>query len=541
MKYKDWQILNRFPDDIIGEILKSRKISDRDTYFNPNYKSLSDPFAFSGMKKAVERVKHAIEAKERIGLFMDYDADGICGGAVIFKTLSKFINIDYYIPHRHEGYGLNNGALDYFKKSGDKLVLTVDCGIKNNKEIDYANKLGLEVIVIDHHELSEDLPKAYEIIHPKISKNLKFKNFSGGGVAYNFVRGLNLSGEQEKWDIELAAISTVADIVPLIEDNRTIVHFGLNVLNRTRNMGLKKMIEVAGIKEGGIGTYEIGFQIAPRINATGRIDDPVSSFKLLIESDRKEVGVLAQKLQSLNLERQDVLEKSLEEAEKIIEKEMLYHENIIIVKSDSFNEGVVGLVAGKISDKYYRPSIVLTSHDGFWKGSARSITGVDITRVITVAEKYLRSFGGHPGAAGLSLTRENLEKFIKIIAKEALKIDPKLFERKLVIDALVHPAEVNLNLAKKIAKMEPFGYGNKKPIFALTDLKISSLRFVGKNSDHLKLSLCTSDSVHECMLFFAKKNGFEGEVGKTVDVAFSLNVNTWNNREKVDLIIEDIK
>lgn len=536
-----WNVLNKLPADPIVAVLLARNILDKDSFVSPKYENLSNPHDFKFMSRAVARVKKAISENQRIGLFMDYDADGICGGAIIYRNLSKFVEIEYYVPHRSEGYGLSKKAIDSFIKSDCNLILTVDCGIKNNEEIAYAKSLGIDTIVIDHHELPDELPDAYAIIHPQISPRIKFKTLSGGGVAYNFVRALGLFDGKEKWDIDLAAISTVADIVPLVEDNRVIVSYGLGVIAKTRNKGLGELIRISSLDKAKIGTYEVGFQIAPRINATGRIDDPVSSFKLLTSNDKDEIAILCEKLNRLNLQRQDVLKKDLASVDSAVKSENKTKNEVIIIERDGLNEGVVGLVAGKITDLYYKPSIVLTDRDGFYKGSARSIRGVNITEIISSVSDLLESYGGHPGAAGLSLKKENLKKFEDIINKEGKKIDNKLFDRVLQVDALIDSSQINLELARSIEHLEPFGYGNSRPTFALEKMKIANLKAVGKAGDHYKIMLCDSVSNHECIAFNVEKNGWKIKDGMVVDVAFTISINRWRDREKVDLIVEDIK
>lgn len=541
MRYVSWNVLNKLPNDPIAAVLSARNILDKDNFVLPKYENLSNPHDFKFMSRATARVKKAISENQIIGLFMDYDADGICGGAIIYRNLRKFVEIEYYVPHRSEGYGLSKKAINSFAKSDCKLVLTVDCGIKSNEEISYAKSLGIDTIVIDHHELPDELPDAYAIIHPQVSDKIKFKNLSGGGVAYNFVRALELFDGKEKWDIDLAAISTVADIVPLVEDNRVIVSYGLNVIAKTRNKGLSELIKISSLDKTKVGTYEVGFQIAPRINATGRIDDPVSSFRLLTSDDESEIAILCEKLNRLNLQRQDVLKKDLASVDNAVKLENKTQDGVIVIKQDGLNEGVVGLVAGKITDMYYKPSIVLTDHEEFFKGSARSIKGVNITKIISSASDLLESFGGHPGAAGLSLKKENFKRFEERIKKESKIIDKILFDRVLQVDVLIDSSQVNLDLAHSIEHLEPFGYGNSRPVFALEKMKITSFKTIGKSGDHYKIMLCDSVSNYDCIAFNVQKNGWKITDGMIVDVAFTISINRWRDRKKVDLIVEDIK
>jgi len=539
-KTSTWKILNKYPENPIKAILKSRKIDDEDAFVSPSYDDLVDPFLIPGMKEAVKRIKKATEKNEKVGVFMDYDADGIPGGTIIYKALNNLgLEVFPYVPRREDGYGVNIEAVDKFKKLGVSLMVTVDCGIRNLKEIKRAKEIGIETIVTDHHELGAELPSSINV-HPLITlKNkMKFRDFSGGGVAFLLAKALSKKPGQEKWLLDLAAISSVADVVTLRSDNRLIVKFGLVVLNKTRNLGLSELIKIAGIKFGKIGTYEIGYMIAPRINAAGRVSHPEKSFRLLTTEDPKEARELANELNDLNVERQDALEVAQTQAEKDVEKQKLFENKIIIVKNRNWPEGIIGLVAGKLVQKYYRPVIALNERDGKMKGSARSIPGINVTDLIGESAKHLVSFGGHEQAAGLLLEEKNYLKFEKSILNNAQNIDDKLYQKSFVVDALVEVDQVNMDLARKLERLEPFGPGNKRPIFALESVKIVEARYVGREEKHLRLKIEKSNQSHHIIAFYFENNGFDIRKDDIYDLAFSVKAGEFNGEKKLDLILE---
>ena len=489
-----------------------------------------------------KRIKKAVDLKEKIGIFMDYDADGICGGAIIYKTLKDLGGeLCYFVPHRQDGYGLKQNAIEYFVNEKINLLITIDCGIKSVSEIANLNKKKIDTIIVDHHQFGESLPKAYAIVHPKIlKKGAKCSDLSGGGVAYMLCRELYNKSGREKWLLDLAAISSVADVVPLILDNRIIVKYGMLVLNKTRNLGLKYLVEAADLKMGEIGGYEIGFMIAPRINAAGRISSPEDSFKLLITQDEAVAKKLAQKLNKLNSERQKLLSEGEDEACEIVEKKQIYKQNIIIVQGQ-WNEGIVGLIASKLVEKFNRPAIVLTQVDDKVKGSARSIAQIDITELISKSSDYLLSFGGHSQAAGLSLIKSKFKKFEKSILASADKISQNVFEKYLNIDALIESSKIKMSLADDLEKLEPYGAGNPKPVFAVERIKVDSIRSIGKDLTHRKVTFIKSNHIYQAVLFNFEKGNWAINKGDILDIAFCVDINRWNQNKRVDLILKDVK
>lgn len=544
MKYQDWQILNRYPNDPAVSILEKRGIKDVDRFFNVRYEDLPRPSDFPGLLTAKKLIYECREKEEMVGVFMDYDADGLCGGAIINQSLNylKIKNIAY-VPRREEGYGLSNSAVDFFYNAGVKVIICVDCGIRNTKEIDYATEKGIKTIVVDHHQIGEDLPKAAAIVHPLVKKNnrLKFKEYSGGGVAYLLARELYQESGREKWLLDLAAISSIADVVPAIEANRVIIKYGLHVLSKSRNIGLKELMRSAGLEMKSVGTYEVGFLIAPRINAAGRVSNPRRSFELLSGTNEKIVKKAAEDLESLNLERQKILEETQIEATKIIEKNKLYKNKIIVIKKPNWNEGIIGLVASRMVEKFYRPTIVLCDRKDFVRGSARSIPGINIYDLISKNKEDLLSFGGHAQAAGLSVRKEGFEHFVKKITANASVFDDALFDRTLRVDAMINLNQITKALSQNIEKMEPFGPSNPKPVFATEGVQIKNIKKMGKDLNHCRFFACVKSDQKSCVAFKFDENGFDLSESAVVDIAFTIKKSYWQGNEKIDLIVEDVK
>ena len=540
MKYDSWVIRSKLPKDPISAILEEKKKSG--FVLDPSYENISKPGLINDLSKAKAIILKAISKKERIGIFMDYDADGVCAGAVLYKALECLgAKCDYYVPQRDEGYGLTKDAIRKLAKNNVKLIITVDCGIRNTEEIKYAREVGVKIIVTDHHLLGDEIPKAEAVVHPTLNPTEgAFTGYSGAGVAFQLARALLGNRGYSKWLLDLVSISTIADMVPLVADNRIIVKYGFLVLSKTRNIGLKFLIKEAGLEENNIGSYEVGYILAPRLNAAGRMATPKDSFELLISNDKKKAKNLAQKLNKYNLIRQKQLSSSTEEALRIITKEKLFLKNIIIIKGD-WNEGIVGLISGKVTNEYQRPSIIFTESDGKLKGSARSVPSIDITETVGKFSDLLLSFGGHRQAAGLSLEKRNFNKFKKLIEGDLAKLDRGSFERKLIVDALVDIDDINISFAKKIEKLAPFGIGNRQPVISLGGVRVEKMKFVGKENNHMSLFVCSRGRSCKAILFDYNQEVFEIEEEKEYDIAFKLMIDKWNGREKINLHIIDAK
>jgi len=418
--HRRWIVRDRKSQDIIKQILINRQIPKTDwlAFLHPDfYNGLHNPYLLPGMRLAVNRIEQAIKDRQKIGIFADYDADGIPGAALLADILENKLHIQTvtYIPTRREGYGLNKKGLDYLKKAGANLIITVDLGVRNIKEIDYARKIGLNVIITDHHEPGDKLPKSLALINPKIEQSkYPFRELSGGGVVFKLIQALSkkVKGITEadlKWALDLVAITAICDVVPLIDENRIFAKFGLLVLGKSRRMGLKRLYKIAQIDPAKIDTHTVGFQIGPRLNAPGRMDHTNESFELLRSTDPILARNLAVKLDEINRRRQTQLDQAVTEAETEILKNKLSDKKIIFLSSAKWSSGIVGLIAGKIMEKFNRPTIFFEKGEEFSKGSARSIDQYNIVKALEEANDLLENFGGHVKAAGLTVKNQNLK------------------------------------------------------------------------------------------------------------------------------------
>ncbi|MCF7857769.1 MAG: single-stranded-DNA-specific exonuclease RecJ [Candidatus Cloacimonetes bacterium] len=540
--------------DMIAEMLIRKNITnltDIDDFFNPDLNNMHDPFIFEDMKKATERIISAIEKKELITIYGDYDVDGTTSAALLYLGLKKVgAEIDYYIPHRMiDGYGLSILGVDQLKENGTKLVISVDCGINAIDEVDQINKMGMDIIITDHHNPKEELPEAYAIINPKmVDCEYPYKMLAGVGVAYKLLVAvysqLDLDTNEliDKY-IDLVALGTIADIVPLTGENRIIANNGLLRLVKKYNIGLNALIKLAGLSHKELNSSDIVFGIAPRINAAGRMGSATRAVELMVSNDEKESEELAQIIERENSLRQQIDQRTFQEACEIIEKKYknIDETPLIVVSSDDWHPGVIGIVASKLVEKYYRPSIMITFKDGTGSGSGRSIAGFDLFSALVSVEGYLETFGGHKYAAGLQILVEYvdlLENKLKKYVKE--NVSDELFIPPLNIDSKIELFEINNNLLEWLEKFAPFGPGNMRPTFYSENVIIVGFPYnVGKN--HLKLKVmkdgCELDLIGFNLgdyLPFLKK-------GSEVDIAYSLEFNTWQGRTSIQGKLKDLR
>lgn len=559
----NWSLADKFEDgfgegwgysEFLLQLFWNRKIRSREeaeNFLNPDYNKIHDPFLFPDMKKACARIFQAAEKKETVFIFADYDADGV-PGAVILHTVLKACEITpkIYIPHREkEGYGLNMAAIDYMKAQGAALFITCDLGISNNKEISYAKSLGLDVILTDHHTLPPELTQdGYAIIHPQVG-DYPFKGLSGGGVAFKLAQGL-LAGKEgkekvEKWLLDLVAISTVADIMSLTGENRILVNFGLKVLNKTRRLGLKKLIEAAGLELGGLDAHDIGFQIAPRINAAGRMDHANAAFELLISEDEAEAERLAENLNKTNSERQRQTDKIVDQAKFQIVETGKEKDYCLFAFNAGWPVGLLGLAAGKISDIFNRPVILMTEIEGKIKGSARSTEGgFNIMTALQRLNNLLGAFGGHAEAAGMTLAaKENLEIFEeKMIELAKAELQDKELVHYLNIDGEMPIDGVNLKLCEELQKFAPFGRENPEPLFLSQNLTVRGTQIVGNGTKHLRLMVSGENGIQYKMMGFCMAHWCEAlKFGDKINAVYELGVNEWNGRREPQLKIKDLE
>ncbi|MBT4121608.1 single-stranded-DNA-specific exonuclease RecJ [bacterium] len=543
--------ISKFPEinPVILQLLFSRNLKTKsaiDQFLSPDYsKDVHDPFLFSDMEKVVARIYEARHKKQKVMIFGDYDADGVSGSTILSHVFEE-INLDYeaYMPNREEeGYGLNKKAIEQFAKDKFSVLITVDCGISNKEEVDYANSLGIDVIITDHHHIPEDVPKAFGIIHPGYDDKYPFKFLAGGGVAFKLAQGI-LKDEKgkglEKWLLDFVAISTVADMVPLLGENRTLVKYGLIVLNKTKNLGLKKIFEVSGISSKEMDAMTIGWQIAPRINAAGRMEHANSAYQLLTTDNIEEAIMIAHSLDKRNTERRSLTDKISTEALKQLTK--VKDEPILFVKGKNWPTGIIGLVASKIVRKYSRPVLVLGEQKDKLVASCRSIDEFNLIESLNVYKKYFIKYGGHKGAAGFSMKPENYEDFKKDLTKYAGdKLKDVELVPKVEIDLEIKLSQINWDLLNILLTFEPYGQKNVKPKFLLKKLKLKSFDTVGNDGKHLRLLVSDGDIDFKVIAFSFGSRISELKVDLDIDIVCEIGINEWNGNKQIQLSLIDFK
>ena len=548
---------SKFPDihRVILQLLFNRGLASQeeiDHFLNPQYEDLHDPFIFRDMEKLVSRIRQAVNSGDSIFIYGDYDADGVCSSALLAETLRTVgvKKVDVYIPHRErEGYGLNNPAIDYIASQGAKLIITVDCGSSNVAEVEYAQLKGLDVIICDHHEEPPQIPKgAIAFLNPHLtSEPYPFKQLAAVGVTFKVGQALwkafDLPAGKEKWLLDLAAIATITDMMPLLGENRVLARFGLVVLNKTKRLGLQELIKAMAGAPGELGVYDVGFKIGPRLNAAGRIDHANTSYELLASTDPVEAAELAKILNATNTERQAETERILEEALEQV-GEQAQHCLVLVAVGRDWPVGVVGLVSGKITEKYHRPSLVLTRTEKGLVGSGRSIESFNITSAMVSASEYLSHFGGHAAACGFTLKdEESLEPFRKAMNEEAAKViaDEDLIKA-LHLDLELSFKDITWDLVEQIEGLAPFGIGNPRPRFASFSVGVREAYTIGNDGKHLRLVLEQQRVMVEAVSFGTGEEwGAKLRPGDLIDIAYEVGVNEWKGNKKIQLKIQDIK
>ena len=546
---------DKFPElnNTIVQLLLNRGLNTQekiDEFLYPEYsQDIHDPFLFSDMKKTVERIYQSIEKKELITIYGDYDADGVSSSTILFDVLTTLgAKVEVFLPHREkDGYGLNPKAVEELLKNNTKLIITVDCGISNTKEVDDVNSHNIDIIIIDHHAIPETIPKAFSIIHPQLDTKYPFNYLAGVGVAFKLSQALLRSSKltdkdkeiKEKWLLDMVSIATVADMVPLLGENRTLVKYGLIVLSKTKRIGLRKLIEVSNIDYSKIDTRSIGYGIAPRINAAGRMDHANLAFYLLTEEDEDRALELAIELNNSNLERQRITETMFRQA---LSLDIDLNDRLLIFFNKDWSSGLTGLVASKLLRKYNRPCLVITKNEenNHLVGSGRSIDQFNITKALTKIEKLLLRYGGHPQACGFSFTEDKLEEFsasIKKIAEEELK--GKEFKPTLDIEIEIDFNDISWELVDLVDKFKPFGKDNEEPLFLSKNLILTNTKKVGKDEKHWKLEFMKDNKKIRGIGFGL--TDIDLTVGNNVDIVYNLSINEWNGNRQIQLMIKDIK
>ncbi len=535
---------------VIATILLNRGITEPDNFLAPSEDALLDPFLMLGMEKATSRILDAINNGEKIAIYGDYDVDGITSTAIMVKFLrSHRADVIYYIPDRHEeGYGINMDAIDKIHSSGVSLLVTVDCGITAVKEIAYAKELGIDTIITDHHECKEETPDAFCLLNPKQPDcQYPFKRLAGVGVAFKLLQALTLKMHfhmRELIDeyIDLVAIGTIADVMPLVGENRIIVKRGLELLKYTVNRGIRALADVAEINLSDVQTGTIGFMLAPRINAAGRMGDPRCAVELLLSKDEMSAKRYAQILNDKNCERQETEISILEDALNIIETTPSIKDDFVIVLAhEGWHHGIIGIVASKISERFNKPCILISTDEENGKGSGRSIRSFNLFKALENSSHLMQKFGGHDLAAGLSIKPENIDEFrneINAYAKGLLTEDD--FMPILYIDSELPPAYINMNTAEKLSILEPYGMGNACPLFYTKDLKISQIRPLS-DGKHIKLILTSGEYCIESVGFNMGELLDILKIDDTIDIAFSIDINIYRGARQLQVLLKDVK
>ncbi len=532
---------------LIAEIIIKRGIHEEDipAFLDPSLDNLHSPFEIKGMDEAVDRIKNAIENKEKILIFGDYDVDGITSTTVLYTALKELgANVINYIPNRTEGYGLNIPALENSFKEGVSLVVTVDCGISAVEEVNFCVENSVDCIVTDHHTPPELLPKAFTIINPKQKGcDYKFKELAGVGLAFKLVTALYVRSGRNDWDkyLDIVALGTVADLVPLLGENRTIVALGLKYMNKNLRLPLAKLGEVAGIKPP-IDSYHLGFIFGPRLNAAGRLESPKEALDLLLSTDVDMALELAKFLNEQNKERQEIEQKIVEECISIVEKINLNNTKVLVLAKEGWHHGVIGIVASRIVEKFHRPVICLSIKGETATGSCRSIEGFNMYNALNDCEDLLVKYGGHAMAAGLTIETDTIQEFTNKINNYAVDNDiEKYLTPKITVDMNLNPKELDLALISDINRLRPFGQMNPAPVFRIEQLRVSQFSLVGQQKNHLKVDFQV-DHMWISSIGFKKADLISKIYGKDI-VSFVgyLDENTFNGSTKLQLKIVDLK
>lgn len=539
----------------ISRLLQSRGISskeDAEEFLSDAPRKTYDPYLLKGMREAVERIKYHIDRGSRICIYGDYDVDGVTAICLLFEFLSNLTkNLMWYVPLRQEeGYGINKAAVDKIISEGAELMISVDCGIAGYEEVDYAMKKGLEVIVTDHHTVGDRIPDSIVINPKQPGCEYPFKELCGCGVAYKLIQALQrtygLGKKTLKKGLDLVATATVADIVPLLDENRTLVKYGLKVLNRRKRVGLHELIKAIGLDDKTISASDIAFVIGPHINAGGRVDKAEPGLKLLLETDKKKAAELAEVLVRNNNLRKSYQMEGFELARNYLNGADT--EDLILVSGQEIHEGVAGIVAGKLKEEYHRPALIVTENKetGILKGTGRSIDAINLYDLLKTQEDLFLTFGGHKAACGFSLNCDKLPDFengLRNVLKKMREDNPTLMDEVLSIDGYLDLAEADNEFGWTIEKLEPFGQKNQRPVFVVRNVYIDDMKFVGRDREHCRFIMTDlAGNTLECIMFNAESR-FRGMdfSGKLFDFAGRINMNYRAGAYNIQFISIDFR
>lgn len=556
---KKWEICKINEEDInkiceennlsqlIGSILASKKIISKDEireFLNPTRDDFHDPFLMPDMEKAVERILIAIQNKEKIIIYGDYDVDGITSVTVLKKFLEEQgLKTGEYIPNRlNEGYGLNKEAVKNISEQGYTLIITVDCGISCIEEIEYAKELGMEVIVTDHHEPGEIIPDCLAVVDAKRKDNkYPFNQLAGVGVVFKLIQSislkLNLEAKEYLKYLDIVCVGTISDIVPLIDENRVITKLGLKLVEKTRNIGLKTLLESTGYKE--INSTTISFGIAPRINACGRMGEEKEALELFLTNNIQEAKQISERLNQYNIERQETEKQIFKQAIQEIE-EGNKDVPCIILGKEGWHHGIIGIVASKVTDIYFKPSILICFEGEEGKGSGRSIPGFDLHDAVMNCNTYVEKFGGHSMAIGINVKKENFEKFKKEFEEYVQNSHINDIIPIIKIDKEIDLRKINIQDIRDLKLLEPYGEANKMPLFLIKNMKIQSIRTLSEGK-HIKLKLGIDNYIAGAIGFNMGNIAEQYLIGDRVDVVGSLEINDFGDNENIQINLKDIR
>ncbi len=546
-------------NDAVAELLLRRDVhtpDEADRFFAPSIADLHDPFLLPDMDKAVNRLNKAMGAKERILVYGDYDVDGTTAVALVYKYLQNYYsNIEYYIPTRYEeGYGISLKSIEYAADSGISLVIVLDCGIKAIEEIAYAKQKGIDFIICDHHMPDDVLPQAVAILNPKMpNSTYPCPHLSGCGVGFKFMQGFAMSNGLSNHNeleslLDLVAVSIAADLVPIVGENRVMAYHGLKRLNSNPNLGLRSIIRICKLTNKVITISDVIFKIGPRINASGRMQSGIEAVDLLVTRDLHDAYEKGANIDQYNKDRKELDKRITEEANDLIGRnvDVEQERRSIVICNRDWHKGIIGIVASRLTELYYKPAVVLTICDGVATGSARSVQGFDIYAAVNSARHLLENFGGHTYAVGLTLKEENVEEFSRLFEEYvAANILPSQLEPQLDIDAEINFSQITPELMAYLQKFNPFGPGNQKPVFITRNVfDFGTSKLVGKNLEHIKLEL-EDDSTSRVInaIAFNMSPYFEHiHAHKPIDIIYTLEESKHPSRgEKVQLMIRDIR
>lgn len=549
---QDDQQINQFSKEnnlslLLSSILIGKGITttkQANLFLNPTRDDFYDPFLMPDMQIAVERILQAIQKEEKVIIYGDYDADGITSITVLKQFLAqRGLEVGFYIPNRlNEGYGLNKKALDFIKSQGYSLMITVDCGISAIEEIAYAIELGIEVIVTDHHEPVEQLPKCLAVIDAKRKDNqYPFDQLAGVGVVFKLIQALCIKLELDAKEylkfLDIVCVGTISDIVPLEGENRVIAKLGLKLIPMTKNIGLKALLDSIGYQK--VDATAISFGIAPRINACGRMGAEKEALKLFLTQNIQEARQITQTLNQYNLQRQATEKKIFTEAIEQIEKNK-ENQDCIVLGKQGWHHGVIGIVSSKVTDMYFKPSILICFEGEEGKGSGRSIPGFDLHQALMNCSGNIEKFGGHSMAIGITIKKQNFEKFKQEFEEYTKKANISDIIPIIKIDKQIDLKQINRETVKELSLLEPFGEANKIPLFLLEKLKISSIRSLSEGK-HLKMQLTQDNYIIDAIGFNMGSEAQNYLIGDKIDVVGSLEINSFNGNEQIQINIKDIR